>query len=659
MDRVSSNKFKITRRPVGESAPPVQPPTDAELELLDQLAASPTIAEQIGSMRSTSAIHDFDAGAPPQEPHRKNFGQDPDGAGDPYDPDLDILPPQPGPPFSRQAAPIGLSVQDRMFMTGYRPGFDGQPAPDLGRIPRADGRMYSNLNPGERVYENKSNAYGKEWLRRQVAYRTALSRDPMYHMAVQVAGRVGRRVLDLIEDPLEFAQPELVRQDPRLTVKDTFYPENPGAASTIPSAIGIPGFYSRHHVIEKSVPQQYRERYKKAIAEADAGRNPAENRSAALVQVIIGLRKKWNDFAFENKVPGVPDSRPGNDSAPLDRERYRQAMDRVRDRMTEEFRTRLSGLLAVPLVSMGDVQYMNIVELRQNIAELAIVKEQRWIEGAYEDLPGYEVLKKVFETGNLIQTRSAFDEWDRLFNNGMFGRQRMLAIMAESKKKEDADIKRDALLQILEGKPAVDPDRGNPGSAGKPAVNTRWMSLPENFGYIFFRETLQSAVDQSLADIAGFCKKGQVPLMYMVTNDRISSFFFDLIASNFRIFEIQSFRRNEEFRLLRAMQTRRLELLLKFTTLQYDPATDSLAFSDQPSVLFGGITTLRQAFQSSGARKKARWRPIPSGNVLEEQLPTHVIFDGQATAAYKSAGLRNGAEMEEFARSREFFANFS
>lgn len=639
MDRAPQNRFKITRRPVGDTAQPPPPPSDAEKELLEQLAASPNLSVKINSMPSTqvpdhsSGVYEFD-----EEDKQPPVNQEE------FDPDHEVSPAR-----HSQYAPIGLSMQDQRFLSGYKPDFGGRPPPDFGRIPRANGQMYSTVDPSKPVYENKPNAYNKEWIRRQVAYKQALSRDPMYHMASQVAGRVKRRVLDLIDDPLEFADPEMVRQDPRLTVKDAYYPENPGAASTIPTAAGIPGFYSRYHVIERSIPQRYRDEYKRLMEQAATREN-------AIAQVIVGLRKKWNDYAFDNKLPGVPPARPTQSSSAEERESYRVVMSRIRDVLLDEYRSRLANLLALPLASITEIQYGDIVNLRQNIAELLIIKEERWVEGAYEDLPGYDTLRKVFESGNLMQTRAAFDEWDRLFNNGMFNRQRLLAVIAQSKRKEDDDFKRDAMLQLLEGKPAVDPDRNNAG-AGKPIVNTRWMSLPENFGVIFFKEDLQAAVDQSLSDLAGFCKKGQIPLMDLITNTQVSSFFFDLIATNFRIFEIQAFRRNEEYRILRNMQTRRLELLVKFTTLIYDPTTDSLAFSDQPSAIFGGIMTLRNSFSSGAqdsykrAKTSARWRPGDE--------PARLVYNGEASAAYKSASLRNGSEMQEFDRSREFMKNFS
>jgi len=114
-----------------------------------------------------------------------------------------------------------------------------------------------------------------------------------------------------------------------------------------------------------------------------------------------------------------------------------------------------------------------------------------------------------------------------------------------------------------------------PESAPNVRVNARWVNRPENLGELVFNETMQGALDRSMADIQQWCGIYNVSLHQFVISPLVQTFFYDLVAANLRIKEIGAPRRNEQPRTLMPLKKReRLNalLMLKQTRVNpYDP----------------------------------------------------------------------------------------
>jgi len=129
------------------------------------------------------------------------------------------VPPLPAPPVP-PPAPIEAPILDKELAYGH------QVPADRGHILRSDGRLHDSDN--KRIYENKENRYGKEWLDKKIQLKQHLNRDPYYYLARQVAGCTGRTADDLIEDPLQHARPTVKRLKPVVT------PPIVAAVATVP-----------------------------------------------------------------------------------------------------------------------------------------------------------------------------------------------------------------------------------------------------------------------------------------------------------------------------------------------------------------------------------------------------------------------------------------
>jgi hypothetical protein len=68
-------------------------------------------------------------------------------------------------------------------------------------VPRRDGTYDSGRDPNERAWENPRNQHDPRWMAERLQRRIAVSQNPYYRAAAEVAARSSRRVEDLL-DPL-------------------------------------------------------------------------------------------------------------------------------------------------------------------------------------------------------------------------------------------------------------------------------------------------------------------------------------------------------------------------------------------------------------------------------------------------------------------------
>lgn len=484
-------------------------------------------------------------------------------------------PKSPSPHGAQQSIGAGISDPSQFY---------GQPlaysTADRGRIPRADGTTHDPSDRKRRVFENSNGQYTKEFLDREIKAKQACMKDPRYYLAFSVAGRTNRRVLDLIEDPLAFAKPVKPEPEEKPSVKDIV---TQAITSGQQGLMWLPARYSRKKAID-GFPETYKILYNRRDA------SPADKKDAR----VKGLAFKWNKKIRDEDLAPVPDRLPPGSSG-QDKIEYAKAMGSIRTSLIPKFKERLSMLQSIPLIQFTNQNLEESLVLQQAIAELESILSEDWVPGAFEDLPGYDLLKGIFEKSdnNMQTTQQAIDAWDDLYNSGLLKRQKLL-IQRASVREQTLD--RAAAENELFGTPLA-PNKVKP-SVQKPPVDVRWMSLPEHLGVIFYKEDLTAALDQSLQALSVDCDKGHISEWDLITNPEVQSSFFDLVALHLRINEVMSARRNEQIdKILHPLRRKRMNLLLLFRTLEYVPGA-GLIFAANTNILKSAMRHAREAYQS-------------------------------------------------------------
>lgn len=553
-------------------------------------------------------------------------------------------------PYKRSNQYIEAGLLDSSRLYGYEPdtvsatSWPSSKRIDRGRVPRSDG-TYMQQDGQTRAYENSGGKYGREWLNEQLETKRALMRDPLYYTAFSVAGRTDRRVLDLIEDPLEFARPIPPEPEHRPSLKE--------ARSAHQGFAWLPAKYSWTRMIE-ALDQRYRDAL-----------NKASDESQRQLVVIRGLTIKWNRLLSEQQDEEFQReySPPLRTAPDADKQRYNDMMKSLRRDYIREIKQRLSELDHVALIQMTPQQFRDAINDNQILSELLTIEAGKRIPGAFEDLPGYELLRGIFEhtqsqqnSPNAALAQQAIDSWDALFNEGLLVKQRMLMNAAAQR---NQTLERARSEKELFGRVVSNIDSAP--TVQKPAVDTRWISLPEHLGAIFPKENLISALDRSMQDLSVRCGKGDASMWDLVTHAEVQSSFFDLVAVNLRLSEVLAHRRNEELRLLYELRKQRINLLLLFMTMEYGPGGE-LFFTRNTNLIKTGMRRIRESFGPGGhgaaaAAARSR-RPLANSSGIISTFgsrdPLYTVYHS-ATETMDRARPLNGWQQLEYERSKEVF----
>lgn len=418
-----------------------------------------------------------------------------------------------------------------------------------------------------------------------------LEKDFRYWLATRVAGLLNRKTEELLDQgALAHARAE---------------PEAPQAQRIN----WLPAGYSKQRVFSRLDAADLQNYNDPAVAGNAA--ELANRLSAGLMS--SWLRKEWIEAG--NNVPATPvEARSA--------EFKRRVTNWLTTRKAEGVRE-LGVLEAKAASKVTDADIERMFALRQEIAELTIILERREPAGAYESLPGFDVLNAIITAqqvpgGQLLQ---AVDNWDVLFNGARIQGAKQAA-------REASNLERARLSGM------------GAHQASESPHDSAWDRLPENTGLVKLAPNLIAAQMLAINEIrrVARCKIVDEWSLVRYGDDRVQTEYVHLIATLMRKKELETPRRSENVAEIRAMVYRNeVEIKLRFKQLGDELGTGKYVFNDGRG---GGGSTGATAFSVDaflGSKKLRAYVPD-----LEEE------WSARGT-------LRTGEEIEEWDKSREAY----